>query len=58
MYSTVRPPVSATQNAGLSAIARQLTTQCANCHGQPSAGFARLACGAAIVTANGSHPMS
>ena len=42
--------------------ARQLTTRCANCNGRPSAGFACLACGAAldchrsaaIVIANGS----
>jgi transcriptional regulator with XRE-family HTH domain len=27
--------------------ARQLTTRCANCNGQPPAGFACLACGAA-----------
>ena len=26
---------------------RQLTTRCVNCHGQPPAGFACLACGAA-----------
>jgi transcriptional regulator with XRE-family HTH domain len=42
---------TATEIERLAAIfgisARQLTTRCANCHSQPPAGFACLACGAA-----------